>query len=147
MLLLYNIVFSVDGKWLYVVNIMLVVLVIVIDVVLKKMLLEIDMVVCVFVYLVGDDCFIVLCESGKVLIVMFDVNGKEVKCMMLDVFIDVDKDLVFVNVLWYKGDYLFIIYGGNVCSVDFSGDKLVFGKLWLLLMDVECVEGWWLGGM
>ncbi|WP_233344234.1 amine dehydrogenase large subunit [Burkholderia cepacia] len=143
----YNTALSVDGKRLYVANITPAASVTVIDAVSKKVLSEIDTAACVLAYPSGNDRFTALCESGKALTVTLDANGKETRRTMSDAFIDVDKDPAFVNASRYKGDYLFTTYGGNVRSVDFSGDKPVFGKPWPLLTDAERAEGWRPGGM
>ncbi|MBN3786968.1 amine dehydrogenase large subunit [Burkholderia sp. Ac-20353] len=143
----YNTALSADGKLLYVANITPATSVTVIDVPAKKVRSEIDTAGCVLAYPSGNDRFTALCESGKGLTVTLDANGKEVKRVLSDAFIDVDKDPAYVNASPYQGGYLFTTFHGMVRSADFRGDKPAFGAPWSLLTDAERAEGWRPGGM
>ncbi|WP_181184425.1 MULTISPECIES: amine dehydrogenase large subunit [Cupriavidus] len=144
---LFNTTVSEEGAFVFVTNMTPATSMTIVDVAARKVVNEIDTAACVLAYPSGPRSFTSLCESGKALTVTLDEAGKEVKREQSDRFIDVEHDPVFTHAEHYGSGYVFVSFGGEVKTADFSASPARFGAPWQLLSKLDAKQGWLPGGL
>lgn len=109
-----------------------------------KVLGEIDTAGCAMVIASGSNRVSSLCDSGRLLTVTLDEQGREAARALSDVFFDADRDPVFVQGVPTERGYAFLSFLGQVHEVDFSGPQPVIHPPWSLLSGAE--QGHWRPG-
>jgi methylamine dehydrogenase heavy chain len=135
-----------DGRFAYVSNITPATSITVVDLAHRKVVNEIDTAGCVLSYPSGNRRVTALCESGRALTLTLDDAGREVSRQRSDVFIDVDRDPLYVNAQRFGDKYLFLSHHGELRLADFSMGAGQFGRAWSLTSESERAAGWRPGG-
>ena len=141
-----NVSYSSDQRFLYVAYITPAASFGVLDPAAGKILGEIDTAGCVLVIPSGTNRVSSICESGRLLTVTLDAQGKEASRTMSQPFFDPDKDPVFVQAIPTPRGYTFLSFLGEVHEVDFTGPEPVFARPWSLVTAEEKGK-WRTGGM
>jgi methylamine dehydrogenase heavy chain len=143
---LFNVAYSADQHFLYSANITPAASFEVLDPALGKVIGEIDTAGCVLVVPSGPNRVSSLCESGRLLTVTLDAQGKEASRGMSEPFFDPDKDPIFVQGIPTARGYAFVSFLGEVHEIDLTGPAPAFAKSWSLVTTEE--KGRWRpGGM
>src|ERR1700739_1494459 len=141
---LFNLAYSPDGHFLYVAYVTPAASFGVLDPAHGKVLGEIDTAGCVLVIPWGPNRVSSICESGGLLTVTLDAEGKEASRAMSAPFFDADRDPVFVQGIPTDHGVAFLSFLGEVHEVDFSGAQPAFAAPWQLVTAVE--QGKWRPG-
>jgi methylamine dehydrogenase heavy chain len=135
-----------DGRFLLAANITPAASVTVVDLLLRKVVGEIETSGCVEIQMAGNRRFTSMCGDGSILTVNFDDHGKTTSVKHSAPFFDPEKDLVFASpAVIGKMDY-FVSYHGMVYPVDRSSYPVTAGKPWPLLTEKEKAQNWKPGG-
>ena len=141
---LFTIGYSSDQKFVYVPYLTPAASFGVLDPARKKVLSEIDTAGCTLVYPWGPNHVSSICESGRLLTVSLDAQGKESGRTSSEPFFDVDKDPVFAQAVPLKDGYAFLSFLGEVHEIDFTQPKLAMRTPWSLVSAAE--KGTWRPG-
>ena len=141
---LFNVAYSADGRFLYVAYLTPAASFGVLDPAHGKVLGEIDTAGCVLVIPSGPNRVSSICESGRLLTVTLDGEGKETSRGMSAPFFDADRDPVFVQGIQTASGFAFLSFLGEVHEVDFSGPQPAFAAPWPLVTAAE--RGKWRPG-
>jgi methylamine dehydrogenase heavy chain len=141
---LFNLAYSEDAHFLYAAYMTPAASFGVLDPAAGKVLGEIDTAGCVLVIPSGHYRVSSLCESGRLLTVTLDAQGRETARTMSDPFFDADKDPLFVQGIPTKSGYLFLTFLGEVRDIDFSAAQPAFAPAWSLVDPAE--KGHWRPG-
>ncbi|HEX4648441.1 MAG TPA: amine dehydrogenase large subunit [Steroidobacteraceae bacterium] len=141
---LFNVAYSADGHFLYVAYVTPAASFGVLDPAERKVLGEIDTAGCVLVIPSGPNRVSSICESGRLLTVTLDAQGKEASRAMSEPFFDPDRDPVFVQGIPTVKGFAFLSFLGEIHEVDFSGAQPVFAVPWPLVTAAE--RGKWRPG-
>jgi methylamine dehydrogenase heavy chain len=142
----FNLGYSSDSHFLYVSYITPAASFGVLDPVKGTVLEEIDTAGCVLVIPSGPDRVSSVCESGRLLTVTLDAQGKEASRALSDAFFDPDKDPVFVQGVPTSDGFAFLSFLGEVHEVDLSGAQPAFRASWSLLAAADKAQSWRPGG-
>src|ERR1700758_1924971 len=115
---LFNLAYSEDAHFLYAAYMTPAASFGVLDPAAGKVLGEIDTAGCVLVVPSGHYRVSSLCESGRLLTVTLDAQGRETGRAMSEPFFDADKDPLFVQGIPTKNGYLFLTFLGEVRDID-----------------------------
>jgi len=140
----FNVAYSADSHFLYVAYITPAASFGVLDPRRKTVLNEIDTAGCVLVIPSGPNRVSSLCESGRLLTVTLNPQGKEASRASSDPFFNADTDPVFVQGVPTAKGYAFLSFLGEVHEVDLSGLQPVFRPTWSLVSAAE--RGTWRPG-
>ena len=143
----FNLGFSEDSRFLYVSYITPAASFGVLDPAKYSVIDEIDTAGCVLVIPSGPNRVSSICESGALLTVTLDAQGKEASRAFSEVFFDPDKDPIFAQGVPMVNGYAFLSFLGDVHEVDFSGEKPTFRPSWSLLNAADKAGHWRPGGM
>ena len=110
----------------------------------RTVLSEIDTAGCMLVIPSGPNRVSSICESGRLLTVTLDAQGREASRTMSAAFFDSDKDPVFVQGVRTPEGYAFLSFLGEVHAIDFRGAQPVFLPPWSLMSVAE--KGHWRPG-
>lgn len=141
---MYTLAYSADGHFLYAAYITPATSFAVLDAVQRKLLGEIDTAGCTMVIPSGADRVSSLCESGRLLTVRLDAQGREAARSMSEPFFNADTDPVFVQAVSTDEGYLFLSFLGEVHAVDLRGAQPQFVQPWSLVSAAE--KGVWRPG-
>jgi methylamine dehydrogenase heavy chain len=141
---LFNLSYSADGRFLYAAYMTPAASFGVVDPAAGTVLGEIDTTGCVLVIPSGRYRVSSLCESGRLLTVTLDAQGRELARSMSEPFFNADTDPVFVQGIPTNRGYVFLSFFGEVHDIDFSGEQPVFAAPWSLLGPAE--KGHWRPG-
>jgi len=142
---LFNIAYSDDGHFLYVSYMTPAASFGVLDPAKGTVLGEIDTAGCVLVIPSGPNRVSSLCESGRMLTVTLDGQGREAARSMSAPFFDPDRDPVFVQGIPSARGFTFLSFLGEVHEVDLTGAQPVFAPTWSLVSATERTQ-WRPGG-
>ena len=141
---LFNLSYSADGHLLYAAYMTPAASFGVLDPAAGTVLGEIDTAGCVLVIPSGHYRVSSLCESGRLLTVTLDGQGREAARAMSEPFFDADKDPVFVQgIPTARGD-AFLSFLGEVHEINLSGAQPEFTAPWSLVSAAE--KGHWRPG-
>jgi methylamine dehydrogenase heavy chain len=129
----FNIAYSSDGRFLYVSYMTPAASFGVLDPAKGTVLGEIDTAGCVLVIPSGPNRVSSLCESGRMLTVTLDGQGREASRSMSAPFFDPDKDPVFVQGIPSARGFTFLSFLGEVHDVDLTGAQPAFAPTWSLV--------------
>lgn len=136
-----------DGdRWLVVLNQSPGSSVSVVDLVERKLVGEIQTAGCAGVYPAGPDRFGMLCGNGTAIAVILDAEGKLDRVARSDPFFDVVSDPVSEKGARDGARWRFTTFGGQLFTVDFSGDPPTTETPWSLFDEGELASGWRVGG-
>jgi len=141
---LFNLAFSADGHFLYAAYVTPAASFGVLDPAQGKVLGEIDTAGCVLAIPSGPDRVSSICESGRLLTVTLDAQGREASRAMSEPFFDADRDPVFVQGIRTTSGYAFLTFLGDVHAIDFTGPQPVLAPAWSLVSAAE--RGRWRPG-
>jgi len=141
---LFTIGYSSDGKFVYVPYLTPAASFGVLDVARKKVLGEIDTAGCTLVFPWGPNRVSSICESGRLLTVTLDAQGRETTRTSSDVFFNPDEDPVFAQAVPLKDGYAYLSFLGQVHEVDFTQPKPALRAPWSLVSAAE--KGTWRPG-
>ena len=141
---IFNIGYSTDGHFLYVAYVTPAASFGVLDPVHGKVLGEIDTAGCVLVIPWGPNRVSSICESGRLLTLTLDAQGREAARALSEPFFDPDRDPVFVQGIPTTGGYAFLSFLGEVHEVDLSGAQPAFTPPWSMVSPAE--RGRWRPG-
>jgi methylamine dehydrogenase heavy chain len=141
---LFLVAYSSDADFLYVSYVTPAASFGVLDPLHRTVLSEIDTAGCMLVIPSGPNRVSSICESGRLLTVTLDAQGREVSRSMSEPFFDADKDPVFVQGIRTPEGYAFLSFLGEVHAIDFSGAQPVFAPPWSLVSAAE--KGHWRPG-
>jgi methylamine dehydrogenase heavy chain len=133
----FNVAYSADGRLVFVSYVTPAASFGVLDPAKGSVLSEIDTAGCVLVIPSGAYRVSSICESGKLLTVTLDAQGKEVSRAFSEAFFDPDSDPIFVQGIPMSGGYAFLSFLGEVHEVDFSGAAPAARKPWPLVTAAE----------
>jgi len=142
----FNLGYSSDSHFLYVAYVTPAASFGVLDPAKGTVLEEIDTAGCVLVIPSGPNRVSSVCESGRLLTVTLDAQGKEASRAMSDAFFDPDKDPVFVQGVPTSAGFAFLSFLGEIHEVDFSGAQPAFRASWSLLTPADKAQSWRPGG-
>jgi len=141
---LFNIAFSADGHFLYAAYVTPAASFGVLDPAHGTVLGEIDTAGCVLAIPSGPNRVSSICESGRLLTVTLDAQGREASRAMSEPFFDADRDPVFVQGIATARGYAFLSFLGDVHEIDFSGPQPQIAPVWSLVSASE--RGHWRPG-
>jgi methylamine dehydrogenase heavy chain len=133
-----------DGHFLYVANITPATSTTVVDLKTNSVAGELDTAGCVFAYSAGPNRVSSLCESGKLLTVTLDGNGKEAGRAESAPFFETDRDPVFAQGLQSRDGVVFLSFLGQVHEVNLAQAPATIKAPWSLVTDGE--RGKWRPG-
>ena len=131
--MLYDIAYSADGKFVYVPYLQPAASFGVLDPVRKSVLSEIDTAGCVLVVPSGPNRVASICESGRLLTVTLNAQGREASRASSEPFFDPDKDPVFVQGVPTDDGVAYLSFLGQVHEVDLSHAQPAFRPVWSLV--------------
>jgi len=134
-----------DGRFLYVANITPATSTTVIDLKSNSVVGELDTAGCVLAYAAGPNRVSSLCESGKLLTITLDSNGKEASRAQSEAFFETDKDPVYAQGLDSSEGVVFLSFLGQVHEVNLAQAPATIKPPWSLVTDQERGK-WRLGG-
>jgi len=141
---LFNVAYSADARFLYAAYVTPAASFGVLDPAKRTVLGEIDTAGCVLVIPSGPNRVSSICESGRLLTVTLDNEGREASRTLSDPFFDADRDPVFVQGVPTSLGYAFLSFLGEVHEIDFSGAQPAFAPPWSLVSAEE--KGKWRPG-
>ena len=141
---IFSLAYSLNGRFLYVAYITPAASFGVLDPSARRVLGEVDTPGCVLVIPSGPDRVSSLCESGRLLTVRLNEEGRETTRALSEPFFDPDVDPVFVQGIPTARGYAFLSFLGQVHDVDFSGPLPVAAPAWSLVEPAD--RGRWRPG-
>jgi methylamine dehydrogenase heavy chain len=141
---LFNLSYSPDGHLLYAAYMTPAASFGVLDPAAGKLLGEVDSAGCVLVIPSGGYRVSSICESGRLLTVTLDAQGRELARTMSEPFFDADHDPVYVQGIPSTRGDVFLSFLGEVHEIDFSGTQPEFAAPWSLVSQAE--KGHWRPG-
>lgn len=141
---LFNVAYSADGHFVYAAYITPAASFGVLDPERGTVLGEIDTAGCQLVIPSGANRVSSLCESGRLLTVTLDAQGREAGRALSEPFFDTDHDPVFAQGVPTATGYAFLSFLGTVHEVDLSGAQPRFPAPWSLVSGAE--RGVWRPG-
>jgi methylamine dehydrogenase heavy chain len=142
--MMFTVAYSSDGKFVYTPYLTPAASFGVLDPARKKVLSEIDTAGCTLVIPWGPNRVSSICESGRLLTVTLDAQGKEVSRTSSEPFFNPDEDPVFAQAVPLADGYAYLSFLGQVHEVDFTQPKLVMRTPWSLVSATE--KGTWRPG-
>jgi methylamine dehydrogenase heavy chain len=142
--MMFTVAYSSDGKFVYTPYLTPAASFGVLDPARKKVLSEIDTAGCTLVIPWGPNRVSSICESGRLLTVTLDAQGKEVSRTSSEPFFNPDQDPVFAQAVPLADGYAYLSFLGQVHEVDFTQPKLVLRTPWSLVSATE--KGTWRPG-
>ncbi len=142
----FNLGYSSDSRFLYVSYITPASSFGVLDPAKKSVLGEIDTAGCVLVIPWGPNRVSSLCESGRLLSVTLDADGREASRSLSEPFFNPDTDPIFVQGVPTRDGVLFLSFLGQVHEVDLSGAQPAFRASWSIVSPADAREHWRPGG-
>jgi len=140
----FDLGYSTDSRFLYVAYITPAASFGVLDPAARTVLGEIDTAGCVLVIPSGPDRVSSLCDSGRLLTVTLDAQGREASRALSDTWFDPDTDPIFAQGVPTSNGYAFLSFLGQVHEVDFSGPQPSIHAPWPLVSATE--RGHWRPG-
>ncbi len=140
----FDLGYSTDSRFLYVAYITPAASFGVLDPAARTVLGEIDTAGCVLVIPSGPNRVSSLCDSGRLLTVTLDPQGREASRALSDPWFDPDTDPVFAQGVPTSNGYAFLSFLGQVHEVDFSGPQPSIHTPWSLVSATE--RGHWRPG-
>jgi methylamine dehydrogenase heavy chain len=140
----FGLSYSADQRFLYSTNLSPAASISVIDVAARKVLADIDTDGCVMAIPSLSRRVSAICETGKLLSVTLDDQGREVSRGFSEKFFDIDSDPVFVQSMKTADGALFLSFLGDVHEVDLSGSAVAFKPVWSAVAGSE--RGQWRPG-
>jgi methylamine dehydrogenase heavy chain len=140
----FTIAYSSDGHFLYTPYLTPAASFGVLDPVKKTVLSEIDTAGCTLVIPWGPNRVSSICESGRLLTVTLNAQGREAGRTSSDPFFDPDKDPVFAQGVPLADGYAYISFLGEVHEVNLTGTKPAVRAPWSLVTATE--KGVWRPG-
>lgn len=113
----------------------------------RKIVNDVEIPGCTFVYPTGKRGFTSICADGGLLSTQLDRNGKTVKQTRIKPFFDTNKAPVFERPAIVNGTAYFFGFAGTVRPVDVSGPVARVGKPWQLVPEDERGDNWRPGGI
>ena len=142
--MLFTIGYSSDAKFVYVPYLTPAASFGVLDPVKKQVLSEIDTAGCTLVFPWGPNRVSSICESGRLLTVTLNAQGREAARATSEPFFDPDKDPVFAQAIPLSDGYAYVSFLGQVHEIDFTQPKLALRTPWSLVSAGE--KGTWRPG-
>jgi methylamine dehydrogenase heavy chain len=141
---LFTVAYSADGRFLYTPYLTPAASFGVLDPLKKTVLSEIDTAGCTLVIPWGPNRVSSICESGRLLTVTLNAQGREASRTTSEPFFDPDKDPVFAQGIPLPQGYAYISFLGQVHEVDFTPATPVARAAWSLVSATE--KGDWRPG-
>jgi methylamine dehydrogenase heavy chain len=142
--MLFSAAYSSDGRFLYAPYLTPAASFGVLDPAKKTILSEIDTAGCTLVIPWGPNRVSSICESGRLLTVTLNAQGREASRTTSDAFFDPDKDPVFAQGVPLADGYAYLSFLGAVHEVDLTQAKPVMRAPWSLVGAAE--KGTWRPG-
>jgi len=142
--MLFTVAYSSDGKFVYTPYLTPAASFGVLDPARKKVLSEIDTAGCTLVFPWGPNRVSSICESGRLLTVTLDAQGKEASRTSSEPFFNPDQDPVFAQAVPLPDGYAYVSFLGQVHEIDFTQPKLIMRTPWSLVSATE--KGTWRPG-
>jgi methylamine dehydrogenase heavy chain len=142
--MLFTIGYSADGKFVYVSYLTPAASFGVLDPAQKKVLSEIDTAGCTLVFPWGPNHVSSICESGRLLTVTLNAQGKESARTTSEPFFNVDEDPVFAQAVPLPDGYAYLSFLGQVHEIDFTRSMPAPRTPWSLVSAAE--KGAWRPG-
>jgi methylamine dehydrogenase heavy chain len=142
--MLFTLGYSSDGKFVYVPYLTPAASFGVLDPVKKTVLSEIDTAGCTLVFPWGPNHVSSICESGRLLTVTLNAQGKEASRASSEPFFNVDEDPVFAQAVPLPDGYAYLSFLGQVHEIDFTQPKPTARAAWSLVSAAE--KGTWRPG-
>jgi methylamine dehydrogenase heavy chain len=142
--MLFTVAYSSDGHFLYTPYLTPAASFGVLDPVKKTILSEIDTAGCTLVIPWGPNRVSSICESGRLLTVTLNAQGKEASRTMSEPFFDPDQDPVFAQGVPLSDGYAYVSFLGQVHEVNLTQPKPVMRTPWSLVSAAE--KGTWRPG-
>jgi len=142
--MLYDIAYSADAKFVYVPYLQPASSFGVLDPVRKSVLSEIDTAGCVLVIPSGPNRVSSICESGRLLTVTLNAQGREASRATSEAFFDPDKDPIFVQGVPMSDGIAYLSFLGQVHEVDLTHAAPSFRPAWSLVSGAD--RGVWRPG-
>jgi methylamine dehydrogenase heavy chain len=141
---LFSVAYSADGRFLYTPYLTPAASFGVLDPAKKTVLSEIDTAGCTLVMPWGPNRVSSICESGRLLTVTLNAQGREASRTTSEPFFDPDQDPVFVQAIPIADGYAYVSFLGQVHEVNFTQAKPVMRVPWSLVSETE--KGSWRPG-
>jgi methylamine dehydrogenase heavy chain len=142
----YQVTLLDDDRYLLVYNFTPSQSVTVIDLEERKVLGEVPIAGCSFVFPTGKRGFSSLCSDGGLLTTRLQEDGGVADTNRLRPFNDVINDAMFGRPAEIGGVFYFPTFTGNVVPIDMSGAEAAVGTKWSLTTAAERAAGWRPGG-
>ncbi len=113
-----------------------------VDLVERKVLDEIPIPGCNFVFPTGERGFSTICANGGMVTYALNSDGSVNSSARTEPFIDIDADPIFVKNAELNGITFFPSYKGRIQPIDFSGIKPIILDDWQLVPDDLRTENW-----
>jgi methylamine dehydrogenase heavy chain len=118
----------------------------IVDVRLRRFVVEVATPGCSLVYGAGPRRFLMLCMDGAALLVSLDAQGWPGVRTRTEPFFDPQTDPVTEKAVRAGDTWYFVSFDGMVHPVDVSGPELRFEEPWSLLSDADRAARWRIGG-
>jgi methylamine dehydrogenase heavy chain len=141
---LFSVAYSADGRFLYTPYLTPAASFGVLDPAKKTVLSEIDTAGCTLVMPWGPNRVSSICESGRLLTVTLNAQGREASRTTSEPFFDPDQDPVFVQAIPIADGYAYVSFLGQVHEVNFTQARPVMRVPWSLVSETE--KGSWRPG-
>ncbi|MEJ2760626.1 MAG: amine dehydrogenase large subunit [Gammaproteobacteria bacterium] len=113
----------------------------------RKIVNNVEISGCTFVYPTGKRGFTSICADGGLLTTQLDSNGQTVKQTRIKPFFDTNTAPVFERPAIVNGTAYFFGFAGTVRPVDVSGPVASVGKPWQLVPKDQRGDNWRPGGI
>jgi methylamine dehydrogenase heavy chain len=140
----FTVAYSADGRFLYTPYLTPAASFGVLDPAKKTVLSEIDTAGCTLVIPWGPNRVSSICESGRLLTVTLNAQGREASRTTSEPFFDPDQDPVFVQAVPIADGYAYVSFLGQVHEVNLTQAKPVMRVPWSLVSETE--KGSWRPG-
>jgi methylamine dehydrogenase heavy chain len=140
----FTVAYSADGRFLYTPYLTPAASFGVLDPAKKTVLSEIDTAGCTLVIPWGPNRVSSICESGRLLTVTLNAQGREASRTTSEPFFDPDQDPVFVQAIPIADGYAYVSFLGQVHEVNLTQAKPVMRVPWSLVSETE--KGSWRPG-
>jgi len=118
----------------------------VVDLETRKVLREVAIAGCAFVFPTGKRGFSSLCSDGGLLTTRLKTDGRVDSTSRIEPFNDVIDDAMFARPGEIDGVFYFPTFTGNVVPIDMNGAEAKVGETWSLTTVAERATGWRPGG-
>jgi methylamine dehydrogenase heavy chain len=142
--MLFTVAYSADGHFVYTPYLTPAASFGVLDPVKRTVIGEIDTAGCTLVFPSGPNRVSSICESGRLLTVTLDAQGREASRASSDPFFNPDEDPVFAQAVPTTDGYAFVSFLGEVHEIDFTHPKPVMRAAWPLVTGAD--KGVWRPG-